>query len=86
LEKIGESIASALITARNNERTASLLAEVQIINEQMRAQEEEMRQNMEELQATQEELQRKLTDYENKISDKESLIRKLAAQQPEVNI
>jgi methyl-accepting chemotaxis protein len=73
LEKIGESIASAIITARNNQQTASLLEEVQIINEQMRSQEEEMRQNMEMLQETQEELQRKVTEYENRAEEKETL-------------
>jgi hypothetical protein len=45
-----------------------------------------MRQNMEELQTTQEELERKVTDYESQIIDKELLIRKLATQQPEVNM
>jgi methyl-accepting chemotaxis protein len=85
MEKIGESIASALITARNNQQTASLLGEVQVINEQMRSQEEEMRQNMEELQATQEELERKVIDYETQIQEKQSLIRKLETRQLQVN-
>jgi methyl-accepting chemotaxis protein len=85
MEKIGESIASALITARNNQQTASLLGEVQVINEQMRSQEEEMRQNMEELQATQEELERKVIDYETQIQEKQSLIRKLETRQLQIN-
>ncbi|MDO1450364.1 GAF domain-containing protein [Rhodocytophaga aerolata] len=80
MEKIGETIAAALSTARNNQQTASLLVEVQLINEQMRSQEEEMRQNMEELQSTQEELERKVSAYENKLQDKDELIRNLESR------
>lgn len=58
LEKVGESIASTIITARNNERTKVLLEQSNLLTEQMKAQEEEIRQNMEEMQATQEEMQR----------------------------
>jgi methyl-accepting chemotaxis protein len=85
MEKIGESIASALITARNNQQTASLLDEVQVINEQMRSQEEEMRQNMETLQETQEELQRKVMEYESKIEEKELLLHALETKQTHTN-
>jgi PAS domain S-box-containing protein len=70
VEKIGESIASTISTARINERTSRLLEDSQMLTEQMRAQEEEMRQNMEELQATQEEMQRSQRDA----FDKERLI------------
>ncbi|MCS7003831.1 MAG: PAS domain S-box protein [Cytophagales bacterium] len=58
VEKICESIASAIINLENNEKTRKLLETAQMTTEMMRAQEEEMRQNMEELQATQEELNR----------------------------
>jgi methyl-accepting chemotaxis protein len=59
LEKLGESIASAVSNFRVNENTKVLLKETQLYTEQLRAQEEEMRQNMEELTATQEEMARK---------------------------
>lgn len=60
VEKIAESIASAISTVRNNEHTRILLQESQMLTEQMRSQEEELRQNAEELQATQENINRQL--------------------------
>jgi len=73
LEKVGESIASTVLSAKTNKRTISLLEEADMMTEQMRAQEEEMRQNMEELQATQEEMER----TQNELKSKESNIRSL---------
>lgn len=65
VEKLGESIASAITTVRTAENTKVLLEQSQQQAEEMRAQEEEMRQNMEELQATQEQIHRKNEEVEN---------------------
>jgi CHASE3 domain sensor protein len=58
MERVGELTASALGTARRNERLRVILDQSKMQTEQLRAQEEEMRQNMEEMQATQEALVR----------------------------
>ncbi|UII27973.1 GAF domain-containing protein [Fulvivirga maritima] len=58
LEKVGESIASSVISAKTNQATKDLLLQSREMTEQMQSQEEEMRQNMEEMQATQEEMAR----------------------------
>jgi len=63
--RLAETIASAITTARTNEKTQVLLEQSQQQAEEMRAQEEEMRQNMEELQATQEQMHRKNDEVEN---------------------
>jgi hypothetical protein len=59
LEKLAESMASAMSTLRMQRRTHQLLEASQQQAEMLRAQEEEMRQNLEELHATQEEMRRK---------------------------
>ncbi|TAF34492.1 MAG: HAMP domain-containing protein [Cytophagales bacterium] len=79
LEKLCESMASAVASLMINKRTASLLSESQEFAEQMRAQEEEMVQTIEELAATQETMNRnqqelkreelKLTSLLNTVSD-----------------
>ena len=74
LEKVAESIASTIITTKNNQKNKELLEKSNVLTEQMRAQEEEIRQNMEEMQATQEEMQRKNKEIErllNLASEKE---------------
>ncbi len=71
LEKAGEYIASAIATAKNNERTKIMLERLQSQAEEMRAQEEELRQNMEELEATQEEMRRKERITEQKIKEQQ---------------
>src|SRR5260221_1468345 len=58
LQKAGEFVASAIITAKVSTKMETMLNETQQQTEEMRAQEEEMRQNMEELTATQEEISR----------------------------
>lgn len=64
LEKVGESIASMIITTRNNQKNRELLEKSNLLAEQMRSQEEEMRQNLEEMQATQEGMHRKNQEIE----------------------
>lgn len=64
MEKLGETLASAISTVRTAEDTKVLLEQTQQQAEEMRAQEEEMRQNMEELQATQEQMHRKNEEVE----------------------
>ncbi len=54
VEKIAQSVASAVASIKINERTERLLHETKEQAENLRSQEEEMRQNLEELQTTQE--------------------------------
>lgn len=74
LEKVGESIASTVLSAKVNQKTIKLLEESEMMTEQMQAQEEEMRQNMEELQATQEEMDRTQSELKVNESNMRSLI------------
>jgi methyl-accepting chemotaxis protein len=53
LEKIGERIATSILSVQANQRNNELLKEAQVLAEQLTAQEEFLKQNMEELQATQ---------------------------------
>jgi PAS domain-containing protein len=68
IEKICESLASALITTRTNEQTRLLLQESQKQSEALQQQEEEMRQNYEELQTTQEQMRK----IQHELSEKEA--------------
>ncbi len=58
VEKVAESIASALITVRLHLQTSQYLERFQQQSEEMKAQDEELRQNIEELQATHEQMER----------------------------
>ncbi len=62
IEKLGEMLASSVVSVRTAERTKMLLQTSQEQSEEMRAQEEEMRQNMEELEATQEQMHRQVNE------------------------
>lgn len=73
MKRVGESIASTVLSAKVNQKTKALLEDSEMMTEQMKAQEEEMRQNLEELQATQEEMAR----TQNELKTKESNIRAL---------
>jgi methyl-accepting chemotaxis protein len=58
VERICETLASAIINVKVNEKTRNLLKETQKQSEALQQQEEEMRQNFEELQATQEQMRK----------------------------
>ncbi len=53
LEKIGERIATSLLSVQASQRNNDLLKEARVLAEQLQSQEEFLKQNMEELQATQ---------------------------------
>lgn len=74
LEKVGESIASTIISAKTNQQTKALLEKSHQMTEELHAQEEEMRQNMEEMQATQEEMGRTQKELAEKESNLNALI------------
>ncbi|HYC85349.1 MAG TPA: GAF domain-containing protein [Chryseosolibacter sp.] len=84
LEKVGESIASMIITTRNNQKNKELLQKSNLLTEQMRAQEEEMRQNLEEMQATQEEMHRKNREIERLLHDADQKEIQLQVQLKEI--
>ena len=69
VEKVAESIASALITVKLHLQTTQYLERFQQQAEEMKAQDEELRQNIEELQATHEQMER-LKQEENERNQK----------------
>lgn len=74
LEKVGESIASTVLSAKTNQKTKELLESSRQMTEELHAQEEEMRQNMEEMQATQEEMSRTQKELGEKEINLQALI------------
>jgi PAS domain S-box-containing protein len=77
LEKAGEFIASAILSAKVSTRMELMLNETQQQAEEMRSQEEEMRQNMEELTATQEEIHRQSLEAKNMVSTMIAILNQL---------
>ncbi|NJM24892.1 MAG: GAF domain-containing protein, partial [Bacteroidia bacterium] len=71
LQRVCDTIAAALSTAKVNTRTQRLLVQTRHQTMELQNQEEEMRQNVEELSATQEELVRKETEYVKRIKELE---------------
>jgi GAF domain-containing protein len=79
VEKIGESVAATLASAKTNDKNRKLLENFREQTENMRSQEEEMRQNMEELTATQEEMSRKEADYIRQIEELKKKLKEASA-------
>jgi PAS domain S-box-containing protein len=87
-EKLAESIATTISSAKVNSRTKLLLEQTQQQADQMKVQEEMMRQNMEELHATQEEMERKNKEIERmlEISGKQAIEYQTSFRQTLLNI
>ncbi len=82
IEKAGEFIASAILSAKTTEKMKYLLEKAQQQAEIMQSQEEEMRQNMEEMEATQEEMNRRGKEMEtmqNRLQTTNALLESLLA-------
>jgi len=89
VEKVAESIASALITVRLHLQTTQYLERFQQQAEEMKAQDEELRQNIEELQATHEQMERMKAEEDarnqqmmKEIEDNRKLLLKVLDQIP----
>lgn len=67
IEKLSESISSAIAAVENSQVTQHLLEEARTMAEAMKLQEENLRQNSEELQATQEQLEREINRLQEEL-------------------
>jgi methyl-accepting chemotaxis protein len=77
LEKLGESIASAVSSARITHQTSTLLAQSQLQAQEMKEKEEQLQQNLEELTATQEEANRRRSKLERFLRESDTREREL---------
>ncbi len=62
LKKVSENIASEIASLKTVANTKQMLAESEVLTQELQSREEEMKQNLEELAATQEEMSRKQTE------------------------
>ncbi len=80
VQKIAESIAATLQTARINTRTADLLHQSKEQAQQMKDQEEEMRQTIEEMQTAQEDSIKREEEFYRELKEMEAINRTLEQQ------
>ena len=77
IEKLGENIASTIISAQSNTRNNLLLERSEKLANELRTSEESMRQQIEEMRATQEELDRQNRSTSKKITSIETIVGKI---------